>query len=176
MVTGFNTHSCTMQIRIAKADDLEQIITIYNQAVLRGNCTADIETLAVTDRKEWFLEHTPEHYPIFVMEGNNHDEIWGWCSLSAHRRGRMALSHVAEISYYVDEKQQRKGIGRQLMLHAVKMAPAHGLHNLFAILLDTNKVSIALLEKYGFKQWGHLPDIAEFSDKICGQFIYGRKV
>jgi phosphinothricin acetyltransferase len=165
-----------MQIRIAIPNDLEQIIAIYNQAVLRGNCTADIEPLPVTERKEWFLEHTPEHYPIFVMEGNNHDEVWGWCSLSAHRKGRKALRHVAEISYYVDEKQQRKGIGRKLMVHALEKAPAHGLHNLFAILLDTNTISSALLEKHGFKQWGHLPEIAEFTDRICGQFIYGRKV
>jgi len=165
-----------MQIRIAKAEDLEQIIAIYNQAVLRGNCTADTEPLTVTERKEWFSAHTPEHYPIFVMEGNNQSEVWGWCSLSAHRRGRKALRHVAEISYYVDEKQQRKGIGRQLMLHALEVAPTHELHNLFAILLDTNTISIALLEKYGFKLWGHLPDIAEFPDRICGQFIYGRKV
>lgn len=165
-----------MQIRIATPEDLEQIVTIYNQAVLQGNCTADIEPLTVMERKEWFSEHTPRNYPIFVMEGNTYNEIWGWCSLSAHRKGRMALRHVAEVSYYVDEKQQGKGIGKQLMLHAIKMAPTHGLNNLFAILLDTNKISIALLEKNGFEQWGHLPDIAEFEDRKCGQFIYGRKV
>ncbi len=165
-----------MQIRIATLNDLKQIVAIYNQAVLRGNCTADTEPLTASERKNWFLEHTPEHYPIFVMQGNKPENIWAWCSLSAHRRGRMALMHVAEISYYVDENQQRKGIGKALMTHALREAPTYGLHNLFAILLDTNQVSVALLEKYGFKRWGHLPDIAEFPDRICGQFIYGRKV
>ncbi len=165
-----------MQIRIATTGDLEQIIAIYNQAVMRGNCTADTEPLNVTERQDWFKEHTPEKYPIFVICGKDAGEVYGWCSLSAHRKGRMALANVAEISYYVDSKQQGKGIGNQLMQHALCTAPKCGLHNLFAILLDTNRASIALLEKYGFKQWGHLPDIAEFPDRICGQFIYGCKV
>ena len=166
----------TMQIRNATVDDLEQIIAIYNQAVLRGNCTADTEPLKVAERQDWFTEHTPEKYPIFVITGENSKEVDGWYSLSAHRKGRMALANVAEISYYVDNEQQGKGIGNKLMTHALNHAPECGLHNLFAILLDINQVSIALLEKYGFEQWGHLPEIAEFPDKICGQFIYGRKV
>ena len=103
-------------------------------------------------------------------------ETLGWCSLSAHRRGRMALRNVAEISYYVDQDHRRKGIGRQLMQHALEQAPKLGLHNLFAILLDVNQTSVELLEKNGFSRWGHLPGIAEFPDKTCGQFIYGRKV
>ena len=166
----------TMQIRIATADDLEQIVAIYNQAVLRGNCTADTEPLDVSERQDWFNEHTPGEYPIFVITGEDKQDIHGWCSLSAHRKGRMALAKVAEISYYVDSTQQGKGIGKKLMRYALEEAPRCGLHNLFAILLDTNQESIALLEKYGFKQWGHLPEIAEFSDRVCGQFIYGRKV
>ncbi len=86
------------------------------------------------------------------------------------------VANVAEISYYVDENHQHQGIGKQLIAHALQEAPKCGLHNLFAILLDINQVSIALLEKNDFTLWGHLPDIAEFPDGICGQFIYGRKV
>jgi phosphinothricin acetyltransferase len=165
-----------MQIHIATANDLAQIVAIYNQAISKGNCTADTETIEITEKYDWFKEHTPEKYPIFVITGEKDKEIYGWCSLSAHRKGRKALVNVAEISYYVKNEQQGKGIGNKLMAHALELAPKCGLHNLFAILLDTNQISIALLEKYGFKKWGHFPDIAEFPDRVCGQFIYGRKV
>ncbi len=76
-----------MQIRIATLEDLEQIIAIYNQAVARGHCTADTEPLHTTQQEEWFYEHTPEKYPLFVIVGDNEREIRGWCGLSAHRKG-----------------------------------------------------------------------------------------
>lgn len=166
----------TMQIRIAKPCDLKQIVAIYNQAITEGNCTADTETLTVEDRQEWFNNHGPEKYPIYIVEDESDNTLMGWCSLSAHRKGRMALQNVAEISYYVDKDRRGMGVGKLLMTHALQKAPTLGLHNLFAILLDTNLVSVAILKKYGFSQWGHLPNIAEFDDKICGQYIYGRKI
>ena len=165
-----------MQIRVARQNDLKQLVAIYNQAITEGNCTADISPLTVKERQEWFAGHSPDKYPIFVMEEEETKIIAGWCSLSAHRRGRMALENVAEISYYVDRKYRGKGIGSCLMQHALHEAPKLGLNNLFAILLDINQTSVRLLEKNDFSQWGHLPDIAEFPDKICGQFIYGRKI
>ncbi len=165
-----------MQIRIASQEDLARIVAIYNQAIAQGNCTADTEPLTVAQRRDWLDGHNPERYPIYVMEERDTEEISGWCSLSAHRRGRKALQHVAEISYYVDKAYRDCGVGTRLIQHALTQAPLLGLHNLFAILLDCNQISVALLEKNGFSRWGHLPDIAEFPDKICGQFIYGRKV
>jgi len=165
-----------MQIRIATQNDLKQLVSIYNQAITNGNCTADINPLTVAERQEWFDGHSPEKYPIFVMEAEEAETISGWCSLSAHRRGRMALANVAEISYYVGREYRGKGIGSCLIQHALRKAPKLGLHNLFAILLDINQISVKMLEQNGFSKWGHLPDIAEFPDKICGQFIYGRKV
>lgn len=165
-----------MQIRIARPSDLEQIVAIYNQAIAEGNCTADIEPLTAAERQDWFSNHPPEKYPIYVMADDNDTSITGWCSLSAHRKGRMALRHVAEISYYVDKNHRGKRIGTQIIQYALEKASTLGLHNLFAILLDTNRISVTLLEKNGFSRWGHLPDIAEFPDTTCGQYIYGRKV
>lgn len=163
-----------MQIRIAREGDLEQIVAIYNQAVAEGDCTADINPLSVAQRRPWFANRSRDKHPIYVMV--EEQIVAGWCSLSDHRRGREALEHVAEISYYVDKRYWRKGVAGQLVEHALREAPRLGIHNLFAILLDINSSSVALLEKYGFSRWGHLPDIAEFPDKVCGQFIYGRKV
>ena len=167
-----------MKIRLAQPADLKQIVAIYNQAVTEGHCTADLTPLTMAGQQQWFDQHKPNRHPIFVMDDKRETDsaIIGWCSLSAHRRGRMALRHVAEISYYVDTRWRRKGVASRLIRHALDRAPALELRNLFAILLDINKSSVTLLEKNGFKQWGHLPDIAELPDRTCGQFIYGRKV
>lgn len=163
-----------MNIRIATNQDWPSIAAIYNQAVDEDFCTADTDPITVEDRLDWFSQHSPNAYPIFVADQDGC--VSGWCSLSPYRPGRKALRTVSEISYYVGTQYKNMGIGSGLIEHAIGEAPKLGFKNLFAILLDRNDVSVRLLEKHGFKKWGHLPDIADFNGTICGQFIYGRKV
>lgn len=124
-----------MQIRTAIQNDLKQLLIIYNQAITDGNCTADIKPLTMAERQEWFAGHSSDKYPIFVMNTEETDTITGWCSLSAHRKGRMALANVAEISYYVGREYRGKGIGSCLIQHALREAPKLGFHNLLPFCL-----------------------------------------
>ncbi len=103
-------------------------------------------------------------------------EIIGWCSLSPHRPGRKALRTVAEISYYIHKDHRRKGVADNLISHTIDSAKNSGFKNLISILLDLNKTSIYILEKFGFEKWGHLPNIAQIDGIICGQYIYGKKL
>ncbi len=153
---------------------IAEIINIYNHAVDEKFATADTEYVTVESRKEWFAQHSPETYPIYVAEEDN--KIIGWCSLSPHRPGRKALSRVAEISYYIHKDHRRKGLANSLIAHTIESAKALGFQNLISILLDLNKTSIYILEKFGFERWGYLPNIAEIDGVICGQYIYGRKI
>ena len=163
-----------MNIRPATSQDYHDIIKIYNQAVDEKFATADTEYVTLESRKVWFAQHSPDTYPIYVAESN--EEIIGWCSLSPHRPGRKALRSVAEISYYIHTDHRRKGVANKLIIHTIDSAKALGFRNLIAILLDLNKASIYILEKFGFEKWGHLPLIVEIEGMNCGQYIYGRKL
>ena len=163
-----------MKIRTASKRDWTEIIKIYNHAVDEKYCTADIEHVTVESRLDWLEQHSSDEYPIIVSEIDG--IITGWCSLSPYRPGRHALKSVAEISYYIHKDYRRRGIANKLIDHALKIAPQLGLINLIAILLDINDVSIRLLEKFGFSRWGYLPNVAFFSDKQCGQYIYGKRI
>ncbi|MBK9099056.1 MAG: N-acetyltransferase [bacterium] len=163
-----------MIIRNFTKDDLETIVKIYNHAVDEKFATADTEYVTVESRKDWFAQHSADTYPIYVAEENG--EIIGWCSLSPHRPGRKALRTVAEISYYIHKDHRKKGVVSSLIRHTIESAELLGFKNLISILLDLNKPSIQILEKFGFDKWGHLPDIAEIDGTICGQFIYGKKL
>lgn len=163
-----------MRIRIFTADDLEAIIKIYNHAVDEKFATADTEYVTVESRTEWITQHSSDSYPIYVAEEN--DEVIGWCSLSPHRPGRKALRTVAEISYYIHKDHRRKGVANSLITYTIEKAKQLGFNNLITILLDLNKPSIHILEKFGFEKWGHLPNIAILDGTTCGQFIYGKKL
>ena len=163
-----------MQIRIAEEKDYPSIIKIYNHAVDDKFATADTEHVTIESKMEWFEHHSPESYPIFISEQNG--EIIGWCSLSPYRTGRKALRRVAEISYYIHKNHRKKGVANNLISFTINQAKMLGFKNLISILLDVNKVSIHILEKFGFEKWGYLPGVAEIDNSVCGQFIYGRKI
>jgi len=163
-----------MNIRTADEKDFVDIIKIYNHAVDEKFATADTEPISLESRKEWFAQHSNATYPIYAAEENK--EIIGWCSLSPHRPGRKALRKVAEISYYIHKDYRRKGVATKLIAYTIKQAKYLGFNNIISILLDMNKTSIYILEKFGFEKWGHLPNIAEIEGTICGQYIYGKRI
>ncbi len=163
-----------MIIRKAKEADLIFINEIYNQSVDSQISTADMYPSDMDGRREWFESHDKDKYPVYVAEKG--DVLIGWVSLSAYRPGREALRFTAEVSYYVHQDYQKKGIGSGMLEFILGKAPDYNIKNVFAILLDTNIGSIKLLEKFKFQKWGHLPDIADFNGRECGQFYYGVRV
>ena len=166
-------HDDALTIRIADADDLPAIVEIYNQSI-PGKCsTADLDPLRWEDRKAWFKDHG-ENHPIFVAEANG--AVAGWCSISAYRPGRMALRHTAEISYYIANNFQRKGVATLLIEHAMLFCPSIEIKSLIAIVLERNSASISLLEKLGFRLWGLLPNVADFDGEECSHLYYGVRV
>jgi L-amino acid N-acyltransferase YncA len=161
-------------IRLATLTDLPRIVAIYNQAVAAGNATADTIPQKVEDRVVWFNEHSPEQYPIYICE-DPQDQVAGWLSVSVYRP-RSALQRTAEVSYYVDYSRHGLGIGSALMQQALAEAERLRKKVFLAILLEGNTGSMRLLEKFGFERWGYLPEVAELSSGLSGQFIYGRNV
>ncbi len=160
-------------IRLATLEDLPEIVGIYNQAILTRFATADTEVFTVEQRTSWFHLHNADEFPIYVAaEGK---QVLGWFAVSPYR-GRPALRRTAEISYYVDYSNQKRGIGSALMEKAIDDAARLNKRIYIAILLEWNTGSIHLLEKFGFERWGFLPDVADFGDRLCGQYYYGRRV
>lgn len=161
-------------IRVARVRDLPALVAIYNDAIEDRFATADLHPVTVEGRAAWLEEHAPDAYPIYVCEQEG--DVLGYCSLSEYRRGRAAVRRTAEISYYVARSARRRGVGRALVEHAVREAPAIGLHVLFAIVLAPNGASVALLERMGFSAWGRLPEVAEIEGRLVDHLYYGRRV
>ena len=161
-------------IRMARREDLPLINEIYNQAVEQRFCTAHLEPVDMKSRETWFTTHASDLYPVFVAL--DEDRVVGWVSLGPYREDRQALAHVAEISYYVAENERGKGVGNSLLAHAIHVAPAHGISVLIAILLNRNPSSIGLLCKYGFEEWGRMPEIARIDGQEADHLYYGMKL
>ena len=158
-------------IRTAKPEDLLALTVIYNQAITARQ-TADTVPLTTEDRLPWFNSHQQERYPILVL--SNDTRTVGYGTLSQYRGGRPSLRNVVEVSYYLHQDFQGRGIGSLLLPYLLMEARKLDFKHAFALLLDNNLASVGLLEKFGFEQWGHFPNIAEIDGKTCGQYYYGK--
>lgn len=163
-----------MCIRLAKYDDLEVLVEIYNQAIETKRCTADTETFSVEERISWFKDHQSLEYPLYVYEVD--DKVVGYLYFSGYRPGRKAMRFTAEVSYYIHNDYQRQGIGSKFMKFAIEKSKELNYKTLIAILLEWNTPSIKLLEKFGFKEWGRLLNIADFDGETCSHLYYGLKL
>lgn len=144
-----------LTIRSATLKDLNAITEIYNEAILKTTATFDKEIKSLGEQKAWFEEHGPKN-PIIAaeLEGN----IVGWASLSKWS-DRCAYSDTAEISLYVKEKYQGKGIGKKLMESIIKEGETAGIHAIIARITEGNKVSINLHESAGFEHIGVMKEV-----------------
>jgi len=61
-------------------------------------------------------------------------------------------------------------------LPAIAHAPAIGVDNLLGFIFGHNTPSLALFEKFGFRRWGELPELAALDGVERDLVIVGRRV
>jgi phosphinothricin acetyltransferase len=164
-----------MLIRKAAAGDLAAIDRIYNQSVAAKFIVADLTPFTAAKRSEWFREHDDRH-PVFVAEAAEGRGVIGFLSLSPYRPGREAVKHTAEVSYFVDEHSKRQGVAASLLQYAESRCRELAIKTLFAVIIDRNAPSIALIEKHGYQRWGYLPGVAVFDGDEAGHLYYGKRI
>lgn len=162
-----------MIIRNAVKDDLASIVDIYNSTVHSRMVTADLQPIAVADRLDWFHSHTPEQRPLWVAEVNG--SVVGWLSMRSFY-GRPAYHITAELSVYISPDCRHCGVGSQLLKAAIEKSPSFGLVNLVGFIFAHNTPSLGLFKKFGFQQWGYLPEVAEFEGVLRDLVIVGLKL
>lgn len=161
-------------IRDALLADLPAIVDIYNAAIPTRTAAADLEPVSVDSRRDWFAQHSPDSRPLWVLEVNG--EIAAWICLSSFYNGRPAYQSTAEISIYISPKHQRKGYGSLLVQRLIEHCPRLGITMLVATFFDHNSGSRRMFESLGFRQMGHLIEVADLDGVKRGLIITTLKV
>ena len=159
--------------RIARFDDLPQIVAIYNSTIASRQVTADTEPVSVESRHAWFYEHTPERRPLWVSESDG--KITGWLSFS-NFYGRPAYSGTAELSIYLHEDARGQGLGRRFLTIAIEHAPKIGVHTLLGFIFGHNTPSLKLFEAFDFTVWANMPRVANLDGIERDLIILGKRI
>jgi L-amino acid N-acyltransferase YncA len=162
-----------IMIRSATLTDIESITEIYNEAILEGGLTGDLEPLSADNRRDWYLDHQ-KPYAIFVKIVDA--EVVGYVAISPYRKGRDAFSETCEISYYVAKKSQGQGLGKELVRHAIEYARRSDFTSMLALVLACNQRSIGFLLGFGFSVFGRLPNAARIDGEHVDHVYLSRSI
>ena len=177
-----------MQIRLAIEADLSAIVDIYNAAIPTRLATADLEPITVESRLPWFRSHG-DRYPVWVITdrisntppllrgagGDHNQQIMGWLSLQMFY-GRPAYHKTAEVSIYIAQNYQGRGLGKKLLDQAIASCPKLDISKLVGFVFAHNTASCRLFKSFGFEEWGFLPQIAELDGQEQSLIILGKKL
>ncbi len=144
-------------IRDAVDKDLPEILFIYNEAIEKTVATFDTEPRSLEKQIAWFNDHGPTH-PIIVAEKNG--KVIGWASLSRWS-DRAAYDGTVELSFYVLECHQGKGVGKALLLALLEKASNLPLHTIISRITEGNEASIQLHKQVGFEYIGVMKQVGK---------------
>lgn len=157
-----------MIIRKYKSEDLEQMITIWNEVVEEGIAFPQEELLNEKTGAEFFASQS---YCGVAVED---DRVCGLYILHPNNIGR--CGHICNASYAVASYSRGKHIGEKLVLDCIKVAKELGFKVLqFNAVVESNIHARHLYERIGFTQLGVIPNGFRMKDghfeNICPYYI-----
>lgn len=164
-----------VSIALAQSSDLSDVVDIYNQSISTKASTADLTPVTTADRQSWFDAHLSQaNRPIYVVK-NTHNQLMAWGSFS-NVKNRPAYDISSEISIYVGNNFHRRGLAGILLTVMLEQAPSLGINNILALIFAHNTASLALFKKFGFEQWGVMPNICDMGDFTADVVTLGKVV
>lgn len=141
-----------MSIRIRKfeKEDIQEMMSIWNEVVERGNAFPQIEELNEEEAYRFFEEQS------FTAVAEADGEISGLYILHPNNIGR--CGHIANSSYAVKSSKRGNNIGEELVKHSLEKAAELGFGVLqFNAVVKSNAAAIHLYKKLGFVEIGVVP-------------------
>ena len=144
------------ELREMVPEDGKRVLEIFQQGIDSGNATFDKDA---PTWESWDMNFF--RTCRWILENEN-SEVIGWAALKPISN-RDCYKGVAEISIYIDNAHQGKGLGTILMKKLILDSEEHGFWTLQSGIFPENEVSIHVHEKLGFRSVGVRDRIAEMN-------------
>ncbi|PEJ48500.1 GNAT family N-acetyltransferase [Bacillus sp. AFS002410] len=146
-----------MELTFAAKEDVKDIVTIYNDAIMNTTATFDTKIKTEEEMLIWFHNH-PELYPVIVSKENG--IVTGYCSITQFKE-KDAYKHTVELSVYIHPDHRRKGLAKALMVEMIETAKKLGHYTIISCITSGNEVSERLHEKLGYQKVGHFYKVGQ---------------
>jgi L-amino acid N-acyltransferase YncA len=135
-----------IDIRDLRPGDWPEVARIYAEGIATRNATFETD---VPSWEVWDGVHL--HHPRLV--GTVEGGVIAWAAVLPVS-ARPVYRGVAEISLYVADGYRGQGVGAALLERFVESAEAAGIWTLQTSVFPENKASLALLERFDFREVG----------------------
>ena len=173
-------------VQYAVANDLVEVLAIYNQSIAGKQATANLTAVTYEERAAWFAEHLDSATrPIYVVRmadiametgiQKQGSPIVAWGSFS-DLYARPAYHITSEISIYIHHDYHGQGLGSLLLRWMLQQAPSLGIRNVAALIFAHNQPSLGLFRKLGFEQWGLMPQVCDMDGFIADVVMLGKSM
>ena len=140
-----------MEIRRYRAQDLPEMIRIWNEVVKEGVAFPQLDLLDEESGKSFFASQT------YCGVADDDGTVRGLYILHPNNVGR--CGHIANASYAVDSACRVRHIGEKLVSDCLAQAKECGFRLLqFNAVVENNIHARHLYERLGFVQAGTIPD------------------
>lgn len=148
--------SSEITIREATAQDLQQILDIYNDAIIHTTAVYSEIPQTLAMRIDWFKGRKDSNFPVIVTELNG--VVVGFGSYGDFRSWP-CYRFTAEHSVYIHNAYRGLGISKMLIKELLLHAKNAGLHALIAGIDSENIVSLNLHYAFGFVKVAHFKEV-----------------
>ena len=151
-------------VRPATLADLPGLTAIYNHYVINTTITFDLEPFAPEERRPWFDAHdaTGRHRLLVAAEADQ--TVIGYATTSRWRP-KAAYDTTVESSVYCRPDVVGRGIGTTLYSALFEALSAEDVHRIVAGISQPNPVSVALHQRFGFRQVGVFSKVGRKFDR-----------
>jgi phosphinothricin acetyltransferase len=141
----------------------DQILAIFNEAILNSTALYDYKPWTKEIMEVWFKTKAEHDFPVIGII-NDENVLMGFGSYGSFRI-RPAYKYTIENSLYVHKDFRDKGLGKLLLQEIIKHATAQNYHCIVGVIDAENERSIALHQKFGFESVGTFKQVGFKFDK-----------
>ena len=130
----------------------EQILAIFNEAILNSTALYDYKPRTPESMQAWFENKKKGGFPV-IGAVEDSGELVGFGSYGTFRSWP-AYKYSVEHSIYVAVKHRGKGLGKLLLQQIIASAREQNYHVIIGAIDSQNQVSIRLHQQLGFQHAG----------------------
>lgn len=151
-------------IRDFRESDIDALVALYNEYILRSAITFDLQPFTVEERRSSWMSHydTIGRHRLLVADCDG--RAVGYASSSPFAT-KAAYGTSVETSIYIQSEFCQKGLGSQLYGALFSAIEKEDVHRAYAGITMPNDVSVAIHQKFGFEQVGLFRAVGRKFDK-----------